>query len=102
MYSEPGGESQATSSARASVPSARRRSKPPHCRASEAAGLAALSDRERTVCELTADGAPYPAIAARLKITSSTVKTHGAHAKARLGLGGRENLGAAYRRLTRG
>jgi len=63
---------------------------------------AALSERERAVCKLAAEGKHYPAIAALLSITTSTVKSHAAHAKAKLGLGEGEELGPAYRRLARG
>lgn len=50
------------------------------------AGLAELSDRERTVLELLADGETNDGIARRLFLSIKTVETHIAHIYLKLGL----------------
>jgi DNA-binding CsgD family transcriptional regulator len=45
-----------------------------------------LSERQRECVRLQADGLPYKAIAARLKITEATVWEHLNNARARLGI----------------
>ena len=61
--------------------------------------FAALSERELAVIKLRAAGLPYIEIATRLIIGESTVKSHAAHVKTKLGLEARADIGAAYRRL---
>lgn len=51
-----------------------------------------LSEREREVCILLAGGATTAAVAARLHLSESTVKTHLRAAEAKLGVGSRAEL----------
>ena len=61
-------------------------------------GLAGLSDREREVAELVADGATNVDIAARLFLSRKTVEHHVSNALAKLGLRSRAELAAAVGR----
>lgn len=54
--------------------------------------VATLSERERAVCVLLAQGATTAAVAARLYVGESTVKTHLRSAEAKLGVGSRAEL----------
>ncbi len=60
-----------------------------------------LSEREREVFRLAGSGMTYERIATRLYIGTSTVKTHAARIRRKLKLAPHEDVGAAYRRLTR-
>lgn len=51
-----------------------------------APGIAQLSDRELQVFELTGDGLPTRAIAARLELSEKTVEAHKANIKRKLGI----------------
>lgn len=65
----------------------------PTGRRARAARLAeTLSDRERQVCVLVAAGAKTEAVAARLHLSDSTVKTHLRSAQEKLGVGSRPEL----------
>lgn len=54
--------------------------------------VAALSERERDVCVLIGGGATTAAVAARLHLSESTVKSHLRSAEAKLGVGSRAQL----------
>lgn len=61
-----------------------------------ATGWASLTDTERRVVELVADGLLYREVAERMFISRRTVETHVAHVFAKVGVGNRRELEHAY------
>jgi len=66
-----------------------------------AAAVASLSERERQVCALIAEGFTNPEIARRLSVSVDTVKSHVSSILAKLNAESRGEAGRIFRTITR-
>ncbi len=66
-----------------------------------AAAVASLSERERQVCALIAEGFTNPEIAQRLYLSVDTVKSHVRSILAKFHVESRGEAGRIFRRITR-